>query len=74
MASEIEISDQLFHNRLASFIAAWKNDKRNNDALFGGVGSIVISVGKATEGAYPKSAAIQVRTRYFYSTGAVTSV
>ena len=61
MASEIEISADLFHGRLSSFIAAWKNDKRNNDTLFGGVGSVVISVGKATEGAYPKSAALQVR-------------
>jgi hypothetical protein len=58
MASEIEISAELFHSRLASFIAAWKN--RNNEALFQGVGSVVISVGKATEGAYPKSAALQV--------------
>ena len=60
MASEIEISADLFHSRLSSFIAAWKNDKRNNDTLFGGVSSVVISVGKATEGAYPKSAAVQV--------------
>lgn len=58
--SEIEISAELFHARLSSFIASWKNDKRNSDALFGGVGSVVISVGKATEGSYPKSAAIQV--------------
>jgi hypothetical protein len=60
MASEIEISADLFHSRLSSFITAWKNDKRGGDALFGGVGSIVVSVGKATEGAYPKSAAVQV--------------
>ncbi|KIW01058.1 uncharacterized protein PV09_07572 [Verruconis gallopava] len=60
MSSEIEISADVFHSRLSSFITAWKNDKRAGDVLFSGVGSVVISVGKATEGAYPKSAAIQL--------------
>jgi hypothetical protein len=60
MSSEIEISSDTFHGRLSSFITQWKNDKRAGDVLFNGVGSIVISVGKATEGSYPKSAALQV--------------
>ncbi len=61
--SEIEISAELFHSRLSSFITQWKNDKRGGDTVFNGVGSIVVSVGKATEGAYPKSAALQVCLR-----------
>lgn len=61
MSDEIKIDKKTFHERLSSFITTWKNDKRNNDALFGGISSVAICVGKATEGAYPKSAAVQVR-------------
>ncbi|MCJ1348492.1 FACT complex subunit spt16 [Peltigera leucophlebia] len=46
MAEEVKIDRQVFHNRLSNFISAWKADKRANDALFGGVGSIVIHMGK----------------------------
>lgn len=46
MAEEVKIDKQVFHNRLSNFISAWKADKRANDALFGGVGSIVIHMGK----------------------------
>lgn len=56
MADEISIDKKLFHKRLASFIAEWKRDK------FGGVGSIVLCVGKASEGGvYSKPVAFQVR-------------
>lgn len=46
MAEEVKIDKQVFHDRLSHFISAWKADKRANDALFGGVGSIVILMGK----------------------------
>lgn len=48
MAEEaVEIDKQVFQERLTHFISAWKADKRSNDALFGGVGSIVILLGKS---------------------------
>lgn len=46
MAEEVKIDKQVFHDRLSHFISAWKADKRANDALFGGVGSILILMGK----------------------------
>ncbi|KAI9880467.1 MAG: FACT complex subunit spt16 [Pleopsidium flavum] len=49
MADEIKIDKQVFENRLSHFISAWKADKRSGDALFGGVGSIVILMGKTEE-------------------------
>ena len=49
MADEIKIDKQVFENRLAHFISTWKADKRSGDALFGGVGSIVILMGKTEE-------------------------
>lgn len=45
MAEEVKIDKQVFHDRLSHFISAWKADKRT-DALFGGVGSVVILMGK----------------------------
>jgi hypothetical protein len=60
MSDEIVIDKQIFHDRLSQFLTQWKNDKRSNDALFHGIGSIAICVGKASDGAYPKSAAFQV--------------
>jgi hypothetical protein len=59
MSDDIVIDKTSFHTRLSSFITQWKSDKRS-DALFSGVGSIAICVGKASDGAYPKSAAFQV--------------
>ena len=64
MAEEIAIDKQLFHDRLSSFTTQWKADKRAGDALFNGAGSIVVCVGKANEGHYTKSAALQVRDGY----------
>lgn len=46
MAEEVKIDKQVFQDRLSQFLSAWKSDKRSNDALFGGVGSIVIRMGK----------------------------
>ncbi|KAI9836234.1 MAG: FACT complex subunit spt16 [Sarea resinae] len=49
MADEIKIDKKAFHDRLQQFVSAWKADKRAGDALFGGVGSIVILMGKTNE-------------------------
>ncbi|KAE8159120.1 FACT complex subunit spt16 [Aspergillus tamarii] len=49
MAEEIVIDKSAFFNRLSSFFAAWKADKRPGHAAFGGVGSIVILMGKTDE-------------------------
>ena len=50
MADEVKIDKDAFNSRLSHLISTWKNDKRqSNDALFGGVGSIVILMGKNEE-------------------------
>ncbi|TKA65846.1 FACT complex subunit spt16 [Cryomyces minteri] len=49
MADEVTVDKQAFHDHLSSFISQWKADKRSGDTLFGGVGSIVLVVGKAEE-------------------------
>ena len=50
MADEVKIDKEAFNVRLSQFISAWKHDKRqSNDALFGGVGSIVVLMGKNEE-------------------------
>ncbi|KAL2218345.1 global transcriptional regulator, cell division control protein [Thermoascus aurantiacus ATCC 26904] len=49
MAEEIVIDKGNFFNRLSSFYAAWKADRRSGNAVFGGVGSIVILMGKTDE-------------------------
>ncbi|MCJ1238148.1 FACT complex subunit spt16 [Varicellaria rhodocarpa] len=46
MADEVKIDKKTFHDRLSQFISAWKADKRSGDALFGGVGSMMILLGK----------------------------
>jgi hypothetical protein len=60
MSDDIVIDKASFHDRLSTFIAQWKSDGKRSDALFSGIGSIAICVGKASDGAYPKSAAFQV--------------
>lgn len=46
----MKIDKDTFQSRLSHFISTWRNDKRqSNDALFGGVGSIVILMGKSEE-------------------------
>ena len=60
---EVRIDKELFHNRLAAFIATWKNDKRTGDALFAGASSIAIVAGKTDEvNTYQKNNAFQVST------------
>ncbi|KAJ5686215.1 hypothetical protein N7536_008834 [Penicillium majusculum] len=49
MAEEIAIDNNNFFNRLSSFYASWKADKRSGNALFGNAGSIVILMGKTDE-------------------------
>ena len=63
MADEIKIDKQVFENRISHFISAWKADKRSGDALFGGVGSIVILMGKTEESnSFQKNNAMHVCT------------
>ena len=47
--AEIKIDKVLFQERLSHFISAWKSDKRAGDAIFNGVSSIVILMGKSEE-------------------------
>ncbi|KAI9883318.1 MAG: FACT complex subunit spt16 [Watsoniomyces obsoletus] len=59
MTEGIRIDKELFSNRLSQFLTAWKADKRANDAWFGGVGAIVVLLGKTEESnAFPKNNAI----------------
>lgn len=61
MAEEIVIDKNTFFNRLSSFYAAWKADKRSGNAVFGGVGSIIILMGKTDEAnSFQKNNAIHV--------------
>ncbi|KAI9840120.1 MAG: FACT complex subunit spt16 [Thelocarpon superellum] len=49
MGDEIRIDKQIFHDRLSHFVSAWKADRRAGDAMFGGVGSVLILMGKTEE-------------------------
>jgi Xaa-Pro aminopeptidase len=49
MAEEITIDKNNFFNRLSTFYASWKADKRSGNALFGNAGSMVILMGKTDE-------------------------
>jgi len=61
------IDKTTFFNRLTSFYAAWKADRRSGNTVFGGVGSIVILMGKTDEAnSFQKNNAIHV-CLYFYS-------
>lgn len=62
MAEEgIKIDASVFHDRLSHFQAQWKNDKRSGDAIFKGVGSIIILLGKAEDDVnYRKNNAFEV--------------
>lgn len=65
MGDEVKIDKSLFHDRLSSFIAQWKNDKRSGDAIFNAAGSIVIITGKAEdEQVFQKNNAFQVQHVY----------
>ena len=62
MAEEVKIDKTQFHDRLNQLISAWKADRRSGDAIFGGVGSIVILLGKSDDPGYQKSNALHVRS------------
>lgn len=49
MADEIKIDKATFFNRLSTFYSAWRADKRLSNPVFGGVGSIVILMGKTED-------------------------
>jgi len=67
MADEIVIDKNVFSNRLSSFYAAWKADKRSGNAVFGGVGSIIILMGKTDEAnSFQKNNAMHVRLMCFF--------
>lgn len=63
MADEVKIDKDTFQTRLSHFISTWRNDKRqSNDALFGGVGSIVVLMGRNEENpSFHKNNAMHVR-------------
>lgn len=58
--NKVEIDKNLFHDRLGQLVSAWRADKRSGDAMFGGVGSLVIMLGKADDAPYQKSNALHV--------------
>ena len=65
MADEVKIDKQVFQDRLSQFLSAWKSDRRSNDTLFGGVGSIVIRLGKSEQTiTLQKNNAIHVRYNF----------
>lgn len=47
--AEIKIDSKLFQERISHFVNAWKADKRAGDAVFGGVSSILVMMGKVEE-------------------------
>ncbi|KAA8647532.1 chromatin-remodeling protein SPT16 [Aspergillus tanneri] len=49
MAEEIIIDRSTFFRRLSSFYSLWKTEKRSGHTVFGGVGSIIILMGKTDE-------------------------
>lgn len=56
----MKIDKHAFHDHLAQLVTAWKHDKRSNDALFGGVGSMIILMGRAEESGFQKKNAMHV--------------
>lgn len=66
MAEDIVIDKATFFNRLSNFYTAWKADKRSGNGVFGGVGSIVILMGKTDEAnSFQKANAMHVRHLLF---------
>ena len=63
MADEVKIDKETFQNRLSHFMSSWRNDKRqSNDALFSGVGSIVVLMGRNEDNpSFHKNNAMHVR-------------
>lgn len=62
MAEDIVIDKAVFFDHLSTFYNAWKGDKRAGAGVFGGVGSIVILMGKTDEAnSFQKANSIHVR-------------
>jgi hypothetical protein len=62
MAEDIVIDKAVFFDHLSTFYNAWKADKRTGAGVFGGVGSIVILMGKTDEAnSFQKANSIHVR-------------
>lgn len=62
MAEEIVIDKSTFFGRLSSFYTAWKADRRSGHTTFGGVGSIIVLMGKTDEAnSFQKNNAMHVR-------------
>ena len=58
----VKIDSDTFHDRLSSFLAAWKADKRSGDNVFGGASSLVLLMGKSEEASgFFKNGAFQVK-------------
>lgn len=53
MADEVKIDRDQFHSRLGQLLAAWRTDRRasGDAAVFGGVTSMVVLMGRNEEGA-----------------------
>lgn len=67
MGEEIRIDKATFSNRLSSFYSAWRGDKRSGNTVFGGVGSIVILMGKTEEtNSFQKNNAMHVSIVTFH--------
>lgn len=61
MAEEIVVDKATFFNRLSTLYTAWKTDRRSGNSMFGGVGSIVVLMGKTDEAnSFQKSNAMHV--------------
>jgi len=66
MGEEIKIDKATFSNRLSGFYSAWRADKRSGNTVFGGVGSIVILMGKTEEAnSFQKNNAMHVSSTTF---------
>lgn len=78
MAEDIVIDKTVFFDRLSTFYNGWKADKRSGAGVFGGVGSIVILMGKTDEAnAFQKANAMHVSDqteRPFQSNKILTSM
>ena len=66
MGDEVKIDAAQFHERVGQLLSAWKADRRAGDSLFGGVGSVVVLLGKSDDPGYRKSNAIHVRLHYVH--------
>lgn len=60
--AEIKIDSKAFQERISHFVNTWKADKRSGDAIFGGVSSILVMMGKVEDAPeFHKNNAMHVR-------------